>query len=163
MPQNTETTPVLIGERENMNEIQQSIAKCSLSGNTVYLPSIESGLLPNYAQVRKAFLDAGATYKRNCFIFPNDARPYIERLMSGEILNTKKEFQYFQTPENMARKVVSLADINDENLSILEPNGGQGALMRAVWEILPKARIHTYELMDIKRMVLEKLGQLYTY
>lgn len=154
---NKKILPVLIGERENMNELQTSIAKCRIAANVVYLPDIREGKLNNYAEVRKAFLNAGASYKNNSFIFPTDAKPYIDRLMGGESVNIKKEFQFFATPANLATYLVELANIHSPDLLVLEPSGGQGAIVKAILEYEPRLCVHTYELMDINRAILEQI------
>lgn len=153
-------TPVLIGDRANMNELQASIAKCSIAGNVVYLPSIEAGLLHNYADVRKAFLNAGAEYKRNTFIFPNDAQPYIDRLMGGESVNIKKEFQFFPTPLELAEEMAAfILDGFPRGGSILEPSAGQGALIEAMQDDRRLiGTVTAIELMDVNCSVLTKKG-----
>lgn len=153
--------PVKIGERENMNALQASIAKCSIAGNTVFLPDIKEGMLPNYGDVRKAFLNAGAEYKRNTFVFPNDAQPYIDRLMGGESVNIKKEFQFFATPPHLAEEMAAfiMNGFDAEKMTILEPSAGQGALVKACLNFDDRNQmiVHAYELMDINRAVLGKI------
>lgn len=148
--------PTIIGGGET--ELQISIGKCSISGNIVYLPK---GNLANYADVRKALINAGATYKTNSFIFPNDAKPYIDRLMQGESVNIKKEFQFFATPKALAEKLAAFAmkDFDCSTMTILEPSAGQGAIINALFEFDFKDEliVHAYELMDINRGVLEKI------
>jgi len=150
--------PELIGEREEMNELQTSIAKCRFAGNTIFLPE---EMLSNYADVRKAFLNAGATYSRNTFVFPNDAKPYIDRLMDGESVNIKKEFQFFPTPPALAEEMAAFAmkDFNPQTMTILEPSAGQGALVKACFEhdFKDELIVHGYELMDVNRTVLSKI------
>lgn len=149
--------PVLIGERENMNELQASIAKCRIASNVVYLPNIREGLLSNYSDVRKAFLNAGASYKNNTFIFPNDAKPYIDRLMGGESVNIKKEFQFFGTPAGLADRLVKIADVKQWH-KVLEPSAGQGAIIEAIFRECDylNTPVDYFELMDANRAVLSK-------
>jgi len=142
----------IVGERENMNAMQTDLSKCIISGNTISLPFEQ---LPNYAEVRKALLNAGATYNRNKFVFPNDAQPYIDRLMGGESINIKKDFQFFATPEPLAKYLVSIAEV-DNYQTILEPSAGQGAIIKAIREKCC-VNVDCCELMDINYKVLEKL------
>jgi hypothetical protein len=141
-----------ITPRDNMNELQKDLSKCLINGNIVTLPFER---LPNYDQVRKALLNAGASYKKNSFVFPNDAQPYIERLMDGGSVNIKKEFQFFATPAELANKMVELADVNNYQ-RILEPSAGQGAIIKAIREKCC-INVDCCELMDINRAVLEKM------
>lgn len=136
-----------------MTELQESLSKCKISGNVLSLPPISEGTLENYAEVRTALLNAGAKYKRNTFVFPNEAQPYIDRLMGGDKVNIKKEFQFFATPYILADKLVELADIKNDDI-ILEPSAGQGAIIKAIHRVAPKARVQWCELMDINQNVL---------
>jgi Dimethyladenosine transferase (rRNA methylation) len=142
-----------IEPRENMNAFQESLSKCTYGGNTVWLPS---EMLDNYKDIRAALLNAGATYKKNSFIFPNDAEPYINRLMGGDKVNIKKEFQFFGTPDELADELVFQAQIEPTH-SILEPSGGQGAIIRAIVRVFPNLWVHTCELMEINQDILEKM------
>lgn len=143
-----------IKPQKNMNPLQESISKCTINGNIVNLP-IEK--INNYPDLRNAFLKAGAKYKNNTFIFPSNAEPYITRLMDGEKINLKKEYQFFATPSHLANKLVEMANINNSDLTILEPSGGQGAIIKAILHNQPDLLVHTFELMEINHNVLEKI------
>lgn len=136
-----------------MTPLIESINKCRIEGNILYLPT---EMLPNYTDLRKAMLNAGATYKRNTFIFPNAAQPYIDRMTGGESVNIKKEYQYFPTPPEIAKTMVSLLNITDGDLTILEPSAGQGALIKEV-QAKYDGLVFYYELMDINKGVLKNI------
>lgn len=148
-----------------MSQLAESLLKCKVDGNVLYLPDIKEGPLPNYADVRKALLNAGATYKRNTFVFPSDAQPFIDRLTGGESVNIKKEFQFFATPYLLANRLVNLAEIKN-GMSVLEPSAGQGAIIEAIYKAFPHymksqndkpgVTVDYYELMDINREILSK-------
>lgn len=155
----TKVIPQAIEPRDNMTPLQESISKCRIAGNVLYLPRIDEGALSNYADVRKALLNAGASYKSNTFIFPNDAKPYIDRLMGGESVNIKKEFQFFATPAELAEKLVYWADCQNHH-SILEPSAGQGAIIKAIQAVCA-VRVDYCELMDVNRAVLADFTATY--
>lgn len=148
-------TAIKIETRENMNDLQKSLAKCTIQGDTLFLPPIHDGILANYQEVRKALINAGATYKQNKFIFPNDAKPYIDRLMGGESVNIKKEFQFFGTPSKLANYLVGLAEV-DNYQRILEPSAGQGAIIKAI-RAKCSVNVDCCELMDINAGILSKM------
>ncbi|MCP3965618.1 MAG: SAM-dependent methyltransferase [Lentisphaerae bacterium] len=50
-----------------------------------------------------------------------------EILLTGEYTDAKKEFQFFETPEPLARQLVSMANIQ-EGETVLEPSAGKGAI-----------------------------------
>lgn len=148
-----------------MTELQQSLSKCRIEGNTLYLPDIKEGPLPNYPEVRKTLLNAGAKYKRNAFIFPGDARPYIDKLMNGTTVNLKKEMQFFETPDALANYLVELAEIEDGML-VLEPSAGHGNIIAAIYRAFPRIMknqndkpcicVDYCELSDLNQSVLSK-------
>lgn len=148
-----------IKPRENMNPLQTSLSKCTIQGNKVLLPEEH---LENYKDVRKALMDAGADYKRNTFVFPNEAQPYIDKLMDGLSINRKKETQFFATPpdiaEWMARELM-----NSSSDSILEPSAGQGALLDAVYtEAYKGGEVFYIEMDSINLSVLKKKYEGYS-
>lgn len=148
-----------------MSQLAESLLKCKVEGNTLFLPPMSDGPLANYSDVRKALLNAGATYKKNSFIFPSEAQPFIDRLTGGESVNIKKEFQFFATPNKLADRLVELAEIT-EGMSVLEPSAGQGAIIESIYRASPRymkgpnekpsISVDYYELMEINRNILSK-------
>jgi hypothetical protein len=70
--------------------------------------------------------------------------------------NLKKEYQFFETPEKLADRLVYLSGIGVGD-TILEPSAGQGSIIRSinkVCDIVPDC----YEIMDINREILNKSG-----
>ncbi len=138
-----------------MTQLQESLSKCKVDGNVLHLPPISEGMLTNYNEVRTALLNAGAKYKRNTFVFPNDAKPYIDRLLGGDKVNIKKEFQFFGTPASLADELVRRADIKTTH-KVLEPSAGQGSIVDAIVRVVPTLGVDCCELMDINQNVLSK-------
>jgi tRNA A58 N-methylase Trm61 len=138
-----------------MTALQESLSKCRVEGNTIFLPPITDGALPNYNEVRTALLKAGAKYKRNTFVFSSDAQPFIDRLMSGASVNIKKEFQFFPTPPDIADWLVELAEIQEHHC-VLEPSAGQGAIVDAIQRVIPGMHVFCYELMPENVAILSK-------
>jgi|SRR5688572_11010723 len=139
-----------------MSELVQSLLRCKVVGDTLFLPPISEGMLPNYPEVKKALLNAGAKYKRNTFVFPNDAKPYVDRLTNGESINIKKEFQFFATPAPLAARMVKMANINYDH-EILEPSAGQGAIIKEIHKVLPSKEVCWCELMPENMQVIFKI------
>lgn len=134
--------------------IAESLSKCKVEGNVVYLPPISEGMLPNYPEVKKALTNAGGKYKKNSFVFNTDAQPYIDKLISGGTVNLKKEFQFFPTPDDIAAWLVELAEIQRHH-TILEPSAGQGAIIDQIHSVLGVGRIYCYELMPENAAILQ--------
>ncbi len=150
------TMPDRIEARENMTPLQESLSKCYLRGDTLILPRPDECVLENYQEVRTALINAGGDYNRNTFVFPNDAKPYIDRLMGGESVNIKKEFQFFATPPHLASIIIDFADLNNAYLKVLEPSAGQAALIEAIPDGALNYPVDYCEIMDVNRSVIEK-------
>lgn len=148
-----------------MNELQKSLSRCKIEGNVLFLPPIEESPLKNYAEVKKALEKAGGKYKRSTFVFQAAAQPIINKLMGGEKINIKKEFQFFPTPAAIAECLVQLAEIKD-GMSVLEPSAGQGAIIEQVFKAFPRnmtgpndkmcVSVDYCELMEINQEILSK-------
>lgn len=148
-------TQLIVKDMEK-NNLNKDLSHCTVSGNVVFLPNIKEYQMLDYQEVRKALLNAGAKYKNNSFVFPNDAQQYIDRITEGEKVNIKKEFQFFATPSELAKDLVFYADLKQHD-TILEPSAGQGAIIKEinkVCEVVPDC----FELMDINRNVLSNSG-----
>jgi hypothetical protein len=110
-----------------------------------------------YQEVAKALELIGGKWKGGKifgFVFQSDPTDLIYEISNGEKRNLKKEFQFFETPQKLADKLVGLAGINN-NDTILEPSTGQGAIIRAinkVTDVVPDC----YELMDVNKIILNK-------
>ncbi len=139
-----------------MNPLQRSISLCTVSGSVVILPPINGSPLPNYKEVREALINAGGKYKSNTFVFQGDAQPYIDRLLSGESVNIKKEFQFFETPQEIANFMVSKADLSPDKL-VLEPSAGRGSIVKAILKNTPELCVHAFELMDANQSELKQI------
>lgn len=97
--------------------------------------TLNSQLTPKeYKEVDKFLKSAGAIWKRNQkrHLFEPGAKERLQNLLnSGEMLNEKKHFQSYYTPEAIAEEVVELAGIT-ESMCVLEPSAGHGAIAKAI-------------------------------
>jgi len=133
-----------------MNEaVINSISKMIVSGNRMDLPKDEH--FGNYAQVKKTLVAAGGKYKKNGFDFTVPAQDIYDRLVGGEEVNDKKKFQFFATPPELVKELVSLAGVHDGQ-TVLEPSAGHGAIADEV--IRKDATCIVVELMEDKTELL---------
>jgi phospholipid N-methyltransferase len=139
--------------------ILDSIRAMEPEGNAPRLPS--NIHLGNYAAVKKVLLTAGGKYQRCTFVFEEDAAKVQERLLGGEAINDKKEFQFFPTPKDLAEEMVANATIHEDH-RILEPSAGQGAICDAIMdhivEFSEEGMLCTVELMDQNVKALRRKG-----
>lgn len=136
-----------------MSELIESLKKCRVEGNILHLPK---EMLSNYADVKKALMNAGGKYKKNTFVFNSDAQPFIDRLTGGESINIRREFQAFYTPSELADHAVKLAEIKKHH-SILEPSAGQGAMVKAIHRAVPGSVVDCCELMPENQVILSRI------
>ena len=137
------------------NEI---LKECTTSGNVVKLPNRQ---LPRdeYMGVKKALEGIGGKWtggKVAGFVFQTDPKELLSKLVGGEKVNLKKDFQFFATPPDLADELVQMAEI-DESHNILEPSAGQGAIVHAINRRYPEKVVNCYELMGVNRIVLERI------
>lgn len=112
--------------------LKQDLQSLTLEGNIAKLPTEP---LNNYADLKKALIKACGKYKKNTFEFPYSAIDVIEKLLNGENTNFKKEFQFFATPQDLARFAAQYIIFDKSVINICEPGAGHGALIDAVLEL----------------------------
>lgn len=125
--------------------------KCTIIDNTVKLPE---GQLDRktYLDVKKKLEGIGGKWKggkTQGFVFPSDPTDRLEEIQGGKKVNLKKDFQFFETPPEIAQELVSRAYIKSlqKNHYVLEPSAGRGAIIDAILEASPGVTVHYCELM----------------
>ena len=129
-------------------DAQDIINQCRIENGVVKLPE---GQLDRklYEEVAKRLTGIGGRWKGGVagFTFDTDPAPLLERIQSGEKINLKKDFQFFQTPESLADQLVDKLALRRGH-KVLEPSAGRGALLRAIWKKYPLMDVDCCELMD---------------
>ena len=132
---------------------QTVLQNCTVDGNAVRLPEQLDRKL--YLEVAKALKLIGGKWKggkTQAFLFNQDPTDLLADIAGGKVRNLKKEFQFFATPPELARRLVMHADLLDEE-TILEPSAGQGAIIE---EINNAGYIPDYyELMPVNKKILD--------
>jgi hypothetical protein len=135
------------------------IRRCEVSGNRVRLPGIQFNKKV-YAQVKKLFGDAGASWEGNktqAFVFPFSPERIMEELRAGKEINIQQDYQFFETPDAVADWLVELAGGIRSTDTVLEPSAGRGALVRAIHRSNPDVTVDCLELMPENREFLYRL------
>ena len=139
----------------NTNDILQ---QCTVDGNVIKLPDVQ--LERNqYLDVKKHLELIGGKWKGGKvqgFVFSTNPSDLLTQIAKGEKRNLKKEYQFFETPDHLADRLVELAEIKSGD-SVLEPSAGRGAIVKAVHRELAGLDVFGYELMDINQSFLSKL------
>ncbi len=87
-----------------------------------------------YMAVNKVIELAGGKWNKSakCHVFPGDPKRILGMAMEeGEIVDEKKTFQAFYTPEDVALRMVQIAKVKT-GMIVLEPSAGEGAIATAI-------------------------------
>lgn len=138
-----------------MKNKEEVLQNCTVIGNIVKLPDVQLDR-KLYQEVAKSLQLIGGKWKGGKtfgFVFSNDPSNLLYEISKGVKRNIKKEYQFFETPEDLADKLVFLANINEFD-TILEPSAGRGSIIKAInkiTNIVPDC----YELMEENRIILK--------
>jgi len=108
--------------------------KCTISIkeklNVVYLPKEQLDRI-TYLSVNKCLEAIGGKWNRKekGHIFEDNPVELFENLLlTGEVEDIKKEFQFFETPKELVKQMIEMAELKEKD-SILEPSAGKGAIV----------------------------------
>jgi phospholipid N-methyltransferase len=140
--------------------VKQTLQSTIIVGNVVKLPDVKLDR-KEYLEVAKALELIGGKWdrKNSGFIFDFDPTSLLHKVQDGESINLKKEYQFYETPEDLADRLVSLVNIKTED-KVLEPSAGRGAIIKAINKKYTNP-VSYYELMDINRTFLDKIEANY--
>lgn len=111
-----------------------------------------------YERVNKALELLGGKWSRKAqaHLFEGGAGDVVaDAVATGAVVDHKKEFQFFETPDDVAARLVAMADVRPGQ-AVLEPSAGRGRIVVALRRggVEPVA----CELWDKNREVLRALG-----
>ncbi|HVB33751.1 MAG TPA: class I SAM-dependent methyltransferase [Patescibacteria group bacterium] len=113
-----------------MNVLDQ----CVVDGNQVVLPSIQLDR-KLYLDINKVLETIGGKWNRKAkaHVFTEDPKELFDSvLLTGETVDAKKEYQFFPTPKDLARRMIEEADLYRDDpkelMGVLEPSAGDGAI-----------------------------------
>jgi predicted RNA methylase len=116
------------------------LKQCTVTGHNLTMPQLDR---QTYVQVNKAIECLGGKWDRRAkaHVFEDDPYDRINlAVMTGEVVDAKKEFQFFPTPKPLAHKLIQLADIDPAKHRILEPSAGKGGLLLPLYESIPLSK-----------------------
>jgi hypothetical protein len=119
-------------------EVLDVLSQCTTDGNNLYLPpqQLDRQL---YVSVNKILEILGGTWKRKAkaHVFDHDpSGDLAAAIESGKVEDWKKKYQFYETPEDLAERMVRLAELK-EGQRILEPSAGKGAIARVIRDRMP--------------------------
>jgi type I restriction-modification system DNA methylase subunit len=117
-------------------QVIATLKQITVRGNTTTMPQLDRTLYP---KVNKALELLGGKWNRSqqAHVWECDPNePIANAVATGEVLDWRKEYQFFETPHDLAATVVERAGIKPEH-RILEPSAGGGNILLAVYESIP--------------------------
>ena len=117
------------------NLILNLLTLCRVEGNKLYLPPRDLDRSV-YNQVNKVLELLGGKWNRSAkaHVFDHDIAEHIEQcIVAGEVVDKKKQYQFFPTPAKVAAVIIEKAGIKPGDF-ILEPSAGTGGIADAVPE-----------------------------
>lgn len=141
---------------------EEILQRCSFKDNVLYLPQVQLNK-KSYATVKQWVEEAGGKWtggKVQGFTFDFDATRVASILLKGERCNLAQEFQFFETPAEIADWLVSLVGDIEPCHNVLEPSAGRGAIIKAIHRAYPKVVVTCYELMPENRQILSTLDNV---
>ena len=103
-----------------------------------------------YLAVNKVLEALGGKWDRKAkgHIFSSDPAPIIEEaLLTGTYSDRKKDFNLFETPPELANRLVDAAGI-ESGETALEPSAGRGAIALKLAERVGKENVWCYEILE---------------
>jgi len=98
-----------------------------------------------YEKVNSVLAALGGKWNKTArgHVFADDPAEALElAILTGEATDTKQEFQFFETPRELAIRMVEMADVSDKHMT-LEPSAGAGNIL----DRLPQSkRLHFCEI-----------------
>lgn len=126
-------------------DVQDVLNRSTVLGNNLKLPDeqLDRAL---FEKVNKALTAIGGKWSRKfrCHVFPFDPSEFITKgVETGSVVNRQQTLQFFQTPVELAERMVRLvcADCLD---TVLEPSAGHGRIVDAL--VRTGARVQAYEI-----------------
>lgn len=147
------------GKKWNVEEI---LKHCTLEDNVLKLPAVQFNR-KSYAEAKKWIEEAGGSWqggKVQGFTFPFNPERVFSILKEGKRCNLQQDYQFFETPADVADWLVMLAGGIHRGDTVLEPSAGRGALVKAIHRACPSVMVECHELMPENREFLHSLNNV---
>jgi hypothetical protein len=120
-------------------EVVKIIDNSNIKGNKLWLPQALDR--KTYVAVNKVLELMGLKWnkKEKCHIAGSDISEIVNDIINtGEVIDHKKEDQFYETPREIVEMMISAADIKEDD-TVLEPSAGHGAILSVLTEKYPSA------------------------
>lgn len=126
-------------------DIIQILATAKIEGNRLSVPYLLERDL--YAKLNKVLVALGGKWEKRmkAHVFERDIAEVVEQaIQTGEVVDLKRDFDFFQTPEDLAVRMARLI-APQKGQTILEPSAGRGRLAYAVLNLEKSVTLHLVE------------------
>lgn len=139
-------------------DVLQVLRQCSATEVGVFLPQTQLDR-KLYSKVNDVLTALGGkwTTGKKCHVFKDDPREVLEVVQVTGSYTNPKDFGFFWTSEELAAKVASMCRL-EPGMSVLEPNGGHGALADAAAAFVGVENVETCEVLPRNASVLRGKG-----
>ena len=132
-------------------DLQKYFAEqCSVSAENIIKLGYQQLDRNDYLTVKKVLESRSGKWKGGSvqgFVFANNnAKEILASLSAGNTENVKKKFQLYETPDELADKLVQNVGNISSTLYVLEPSAGNGQLIKAIHRVCPHVVIDAYEI-----------------
>lgn len=132
------------------DEVIRALSSMEINGNKARLNGQLSRSI--YTRTNKALEAIGGKWisKEKAHVFGEgvDVSARIEEaIISGEVTDTKKAYDFFETPRKVALQAARAAQI-EPGMSVLEPSAGRGAIVRAILDTQSDVHLDMIELQQ---------------
>jgi len=126
--------------------ILEIIEQGNTDGNLYFLPNCQLDR-KTYLDVNKVLECLGGKWNRKAkaHVFESDISTTIDDvLLTGKVIDKKKEFQFFETPQNIVDQLIELAEIQAGHIC-LEPSAGRGNIAESLRQIVGNGNVTCVE------------------
>lgn len=157
-----------VDKRENEDDkgkkwkVEDILKHCTLENSILKLPKVQFNK-KSYTEAKKWIEEAGGSWqggKIQGFKFPFNPERVFSILKEGKRCNLQQDYQFFETPDEVADWLVMLAGGINKDDTVLEPSAGRGALIKAIHRSCPSVIVECYELMPENRELLYTLDNV---
>lgn len=139
--------------------VEEILKHCTLENSVMKLPKVQFNK-KSYAEAKKWIEEAGGSWqggKTQGFTFPFNPERVFSILHEGKRCNLAQEYQFFETPTEVADWLVMIAGGIHDGESVLEPSAGRGALVKSILRACPNIEVDCYEAMPENIEILSKI------
>lgn len=145
--------------KELSNAVKEALEKCYLEDGVVKIPNGVTLDRDEYLELSKVMKKNGGKWSRKHQGFEFVGSPDMDAIRGG--VDTRKQYQFFATPKEIAEELVSMADMEAWH-TVLEPSAGQGAIVKAIQSMYDMTKnIVCVELNHANAEVLRGLDGVY--